>query len=91
MFIALDIILEKAKKEAVVDVMGVVNKLRQQRMRMVQTVAQYIFMYDSVLESLVCGDTQMQACNIRLALKKLRVIDREEGKNGFEKQYQVRL
>ena len=37
-FIALDCALEQAKKEGVVDVMRIVNNLRQQRMKMVQTL-----------------------------------------------------
>ncbi|XP_019857616.1 PREDICTED: receptor-type tyrosine-protein phosphatase kappa-like [Amphimedon queenslandica] len=37
-FIALDIALEQAKRERVVDIAGIVNRLRQQRMKMVQTL-----------------------------------------------------
>ena len=37
-FIALDIALEQAKREGVVDIAGIVNRLRQQRMKMVQTL-----------------------------------------------------
>ena len=37
-FIAVDIALEQAKKEGVVDIAGIVNRLRQQRMKMVQTL-----------------------------------------------------
>ena len=37
-FIAVDIALEQAKKEGVVDIGGIVNRLRQQRMKMVQTL-----------------------------------------------------
>ena len=36
-FIAIDIILEQVEKEKLVDVSGVINKMRQQRMKMVQT------------------------------------------------------
>ena len=55
------------------------------------TQAQYIFIYDSVLESLVCGETQIVVHNLRLALKKLNVVDKDSGKSGFEKQLQVRF
>ena len=37
-FIAIDLALEQAKKENVVDIAGIVNRLRQQRMKMVQTL-----------------------------------------------------
>ena len=36
-FIAIDIILEQVEKEKRVDVSGVINKMRHQRMKMVQT------------------------------------------------------
>ena len=37
-FIAIDLALEQAKKERVIDIAGIVNRLRQQRMKMVQTL-----------------------------------------------------
>ena len=37
-FIALDIAQEQASKERVVDIAGIINRLREQRMKMVQTV-----------------------------------------------------
>ena len=37
-FIAIDLALEQAKKEGVIDIAGIVNRIRQQRMQMVQTL-----------------------------------------------------
>ena len=45
-FIAIDIILEQAEKEKRVDVSGVINKMRHQRMKMVQTAVSNVFYYD---------------------------------------------
>ena len=42
-FIAMDLALEQAKKEGVVDIAGVINKLRHQRMNMVQTAVRINF------------------------------------------------
>ena len=36
-FIAIDTIMEQVKREGIVDVSGVITKMRQQRMKMVQT------------------------------------------------------
>ena len=41
-FIAIDIALEQAKREGVVDIAGIVNRLRQQRMKMVQSLVRTI-------------------------------------------------
>ena len=40
-FIAVDIALEQAIKEGVVDIAGIINRLREQRMKMVQTVVSH--------------------------------------------------
>ena len=37
-FICIDNVLEQIKKEQVVDIAGAINKMRHQRMKMVQTV-----------------------------------------------------
>ena len=37
-FIAIDLSMEQVKKEGVIDIAGIVNRLRQQRMKMVQTL-----------------------------------------------------
>ena len=37
-FIAMDIALEQAKSEGVVDIIGIVNRVRHQRMKMIQTL-----------------------------------------------------
>ena len=36
-FIAIDMAIEQANKEGLIDIPGIVNRLRQQRMKMVQT------------------------------------------------------
>ena len=40
-YIAIDIALEQANKERIVDISGIINRLRQQRMKMVQTHVSY--------------------------------------------------
>ena len=43
--IAIDIILEMAEKDKLVDVSGVIVKMRQQRMKMVQTAVSIFMLY----------------------------------------------
>ena len=40
-FITIDHVLEQVGKEGVVDIAGVINKIRQQRMKLVQTVVRH--------------------------------------------------
>ena len=46
--IAIDMILEMAEKEKLVDVSGVISKMRQQRMKMVQTAVSTVMCWDMV-------------------------------------------
>lgn len=55
-FITVDICIQKLETTGLVDVKGVVRKLREQRYSSIQTKDQYIFCYTSVLEYAVnCG------------------------------------
>ena len=52
---------------------------------------QYAFIHDAVLESLICGDTQIPSSDLLQALDKLKKTDRHFAgpKTGFEIQFQV--
>ncbi|XP_062919471.1 receptor-type tyrosine-protein phosphatase H-like isoform X2 [Mobula hypostoma] len=49
-FIALDYILQQVEKEAVVDVHGVISKIRMNRSSMVQSEALYTFLHQCILD-----------------------------------------
>ncbi|XP_049307173.1 receptor-type tyrosine-protein phosphatase eta isoform X12 [Bactrocera dorsalis] len=49
-FIALDIIMQRLKYEFKINIYETVKKLRFQRMKMVQTIEQYTFLYESAYE-----------------------------------------
>ena len=50
---------------------------------------QFIFIHDVILESIVCGVTEISAGKMRLAIAKLRKRDRTTGKTQFEAQFEV--
>ncbi|XP_055592194.1 phosphatidylinositol phosphatase PTPRQ [Uranotaenia lowii] len=49
-FIALDIVLQRIQLEKKINIFDTVKQLRRQRIKMVQTVEQYAFLYQSCLE-----------------------------------------
>lgn len=53
--------------------------------------AQYVFIHDAILESLVCGETLIAVTNFRLVWNKLSRIDQETGRTGLEAQHQVQF
>nr|XP_060617079.1 receptor-type tyrosine-protein phosphatase epsilon-like [Anolis sagrei ordinatus] len=56
-FIALDSLLKMGRSEGQVDVFRCVQRMREQRASMVQTKGQYAFLYEALLEGLLCGNT----------------------------------
>ena len=49
--------LPQAIQTGYVDIFGVVNNLREQRINMVQTKEQYVFLHSAVNDALLCGET----------------------------------
>ncbi|KAL5486467.1 hypothetical protein EMCRGX_G018950 [Ephydatia muelleri] len=87
--IAIDTVLEQIEKEGLVDIAGTIRKMRWQRMKMVQTPDQYIFLHDAILESVMCGNTQIQASSIHISLNTFETKDPTSNKTGLESQFEV--
>eukprot|EP00731_Ephydatia_muelleri_P019106 Em0011g1146a len=87
--IAIDTVLEQIEKEGLVDIAGTIRKMRRQRMKMVQTPDQYIFLHDAILESVMCGNTQIQVSNIHISLNTFETKDPTSNKTGLESQFEV--
>ena len=49
---------------------------------------QYIFIHDAILESVTCGDTQIETNNLRVAMHKLKERS-QSGGNGYNDQFSV--
>lgn len=88
-FITIDIALEQAQTEHVVDIPHIVTTLRSQRMKMVQNEDQYLFVHDAILEALMCGDTQIPATNLAERLHKLSEWNPTYEQTSFEHQFSV--
>ncbi|ELU10532.1 hypothetical protein CAPTEDRAFT_158091 [Capitella teleta] len=67
--------MEQAKAEQKVDVFSCVQKLREQRMNMVQLLEQYVFVYDALLEALKSGDTVIPCATFPHTLEDLKRSD----------------
>ena len=59
-----------------------------QNLRLVFFQHQYIFIHDVILESVVCGDTQVEAGDLRKRLAQLNTRDRS-GNTGMDLQFAV--
>lgn len=48
-----------------------------------------MFCHDALLESILCGNTQMAAHNLRIEMNKLRQRDATTKLTGFESEFKV--
>ncbi|XP_050799494.1 receptor-type tyrosine-protein phosphatase kappa-like isoform X3 [Gopherus flavomarginatus] len=88
-FIALDILLKMARAEGSVDVFHCVQRLREQRVSMVQTKEQYIFLYEALLEGLLCGNTGVLVNSVASHVSCLRQPDAQSQSNGFSREFKA--
>ena len=48
---------------------------------------QYVFIHDAILETVTCGDTQIEASNLRMAMNKLQ--EALPGETNYTQQFTV--
>uniref|UniRef100_A0A5K3F4M5 protein-tyrosine-phosphatase n=1 Tax=Mesocestoides corti TaxID=53468 RepID=A0A5K3F4M5_MESCO len=70
-YIVLDILLQQLNQENSVNVFAVVAQLRSQRNFIVQTEDQYAFIYETLLEASLSGNTELPARQLRMHWHKL--------------------
>lgn len=87
-FLAIDYLLEESET-GYVDVLSCLKNLRQQRTQMIQTLAQYRFVYAALREHFAAGDTVLRRDNYEKQLNKLRTKDPLSGKAKLEVQFQI--
>ncbi|XP_043402968.1 receptor-type tyrosine-protein phosphatase kappa isoform X3 [Chelonia mydas] len=88
-FIALDVLLKMARAEGSVDVFRCVQRLREQRVGMVQTKEQYTFLYEVLLEGLLCGNTGVLVESVPSHVSLLRQPDAQTQSNGFSREFKA--
>ncbi|WAR24538.1 PTPRU-like protein [Mya arenaria] len=74
-FIALNILTEQASTMGYVDPVGCVNTLRRQRVDMVQTPDQYIFLHMALLETLMLSTSALSASRFLKYYEELMAFD----------------
>ncbi|KAL5486725.1 hypothetical protein EMCRGX_G019242 [Ephydatia muelleri] len=88
-FIALHILLERIKTEDSINVFECVNQMRKRRPFMVQSLDQYVYIHDAILEQIMCGDTEIDAGNFRVKVNSMYKVAAGNGTNGFVQQFQL--
>ncbi|CAJ0917595.1 unnamed protein product [Ranitomeya imitator] len=87
--VALDILLKMAQAVRKVNVFGCVLRLRKNRVNMVQNKEQYAFLYDALLETLLCGTTSVPVPDMGRQLSHMTRRDPRTGMDGYDRQFQA--
>uniref|UniRef100_UPI00398ED632 receptor-type tyrosine-protein phosphatase U isoform X4 n=1 Tax=Pristiophorus japonicus TaxID=55135 RepID=UPI00398ED632 len=88
-YIVLDVMLDMAECEGVVDIYNCVKILYSRRINMIQTEEQYIFIHDAILEACLCGDTSIPVCEFRPTYKEMIRIDPQSNSSQLKEEFQT--
>ncbi|KAF8766774.1 Receptor-type tyrosine-protein phosphatase mu like protein [Argiope bruennichi] len=86
-YIAIDALCQQAAEDKRVDVFRFVNNARHQRVHLVQTLEQYAFIYEALVEALQFEDTTVPLEKIGNYLKELNHINTVDRRSLILKQY----
>ncbi|XP_043364024.1 receptor-type tyrosine-protein phosphatase mu isoform X15 [Dermochelys coriacea] len=88
-FIVIDIMLDMAEREGVVDIYNCVRELRSRRVNMVQTEEQYVFIHDAILEACLCGDTSIPASQVRSVYYEVNKLDPQTNSSQIKEEFRT--
>ncbi|XP_047146331.1 uncharacterized protein LOC100210335 [Hydra vulgaris] len=88
-FITVDEMLRLINTLQKVDIFNYFEAIRQNRMQMIQTKEQYIFVYDAIYEAVTCGQTGISISNFPTTLNKLLEKDSSTGKTLIEEELKI--
>ncbi|XP_043573267.1 receptor-type tyrosine-protein phosphatase U-like [Chiloscyllium plagiosum] len=88
-YIALDVLMDMATYEGVIDVYNFVKTLSSWRINMIQTEEQYIFIHKAILEAHQCGDTSIPVNKFKSTYKEMIRVDPQSNSSQLSKEFQV--
>ncbi|KAM7383799.1 hypothetical protein PAMA_011252 [Pampus argenteus] len=88
-YIVLDVMLDMAECEGVVDIYNCVKTLCSRRINMIQTEEQYVFIHDAILEACLCGETAIPVNEFALTYKEMLKIDSQSNTSQLREEFQT--
>ncbi|XP_036411192.1 receptor-type tyrosine-protein phosphatase U-like [Megalops cyprinoides] len=88
-YIVLDVMLDMAECEGVVDIYNCVKTLCSCRINMIQTEEQYVFIHDAVLEACLCGDTSVPLSEFSLMYKEMLMVEPQSNTSQLREEFQT--
>uniref|UniRef100_A0A8C3JC17 protein-tyrosine-phosphatase n=1 Tax=Calidris pygmaea TaxID=425635 RepID=A0A8C3JC17_9CHAR len=88
-YIVLDVMLDMAECEGVVDIYNCVKTLCSRRINMIQTEEQYVFIHDAILEACLCGETSIPANEFKPTYKEMVRIEPQSNSSQLREEFQT--
>ncbi|XP_039675910.1 receptor-type tyrosine-protein phosphatase U-like isoform X3 [Perca fluviatilis] len=88
-YIVLDVMLDMAECEGVVDIYNCVKTLCSRRINMIQTEEQYVFIHDAILEACLCGETAIVVNEFALTYKEMLKVDSQSNTSQLREEFQT--
>uniref|UniRef100_A0A7N8XE53 protein-tyrosine-phosphatase n=1 Tax=Mastacembelus armatus TaxID=205130 RepID=A0A7N8XE53_9TELE len=88
-YIVLDVMLDMAECEGVVDIYNCVKTLCSRRINMIQTEEQYIFIHDAILEACLCGETAILVNEFAVTYKEMLRVDSQSNSSQLREEFQT--
>uniref|UniRef100_A0A4W5QZ63 Protein tyrosine phosphatase receptor type U n=1 Tax=Hucho hucho TaxID=62062 RepID=A0A4W5QZ63_9TELE len=88
-YIVLDVMLDMAECEGVVDIYNCVKTLCSRRINMIQTEEQYVFIHDAILEACLCGETAIPILEFALTYKEMLRVDSQSNTSQLREEFQT--
>uniref|UniRef100_A0A6Q2YCW0 protein-tyrosine-phosphatase n=1 Tax=Esox lucius TaxID=8010 RepID=A0A6Q2YCW0_ESOLU len=88
-YIVLDVMLDMAECEGVVDIYNCVKTLCSRRINMIQTEEQYVFIHDAILEACLCGETAIPVNEFALTYKEMLRVDSQSNTSQLREEFQT--
>ncbi|XP_048681507.1 receptor-type tyrosine-protein phosphatase U isoform X2 [Caretta caretta] len=88
-YIVLDVMLDMAECEGVVDIYNCVKTLCSRRINMIQTEEQYVFIHDAILEACLCGETAIPVSEFKPTYKEMVRIEPQSNSSQLREEFQT--
>ncbi|KAL0962169.1 hypothetical protein UPYG_G00336590 [Umbra pygmaea] len=88
-YIVLDVMLDMAECEGVVDIYNCVKTLCSRRINMIQTEEQYVFIHDAILEACLCGETAIPVNEFAITYKEMLRVDSQSNTSQLREEFQT--
>ncbi|XP_038164883.1 receptor-type tyrosine-protein phosphatase U-like isoform X2 [Cyprinodon tularosa] len=88
-YIVLDVMLDMAECEGVVDIYNCVKTLCSRHINMIQNEEQYVFIHDAILEACLCGETSIPVSEFALTYKEMLKVDSQSNTSQLKEEFQT--